>query len=94
MRISNINSIYTPINFYGAPKTNLQNNSLTKPNALKTGLTTAGAWFGFGIGLDYISRKIKLSKSPTKNSFMINSILAVGAGVYSGSHSSVSKSDK
>lgn len=48
----------------------------------KKGLETAGAWFGFGIGLDMISRKISVFKSPTKNSLFINGILALGAGTY------------
>jgi len=42
---------------------------------------TFGLWFGFGVGLDLLSRKIHISKSPFKNSLAINGILAtIAAG--------------
>ena len=49
---------------------------------MQDGLSTAGAWFGFGVGLDLISRKFPLSKSPTKNSIMTNGIIAGIAGLF------------
>ena len=57
---------------------------------LENGLKTAGAWFGFGVALDLISRNVCFSKSPMKNSIAINSILASTAGAAS-SLSSVKK---
>ena len=48
------------------------------------GLNTAGAWFLFGVGLDYISRKVSFSKSPFKNSLAINSIIGTIAGLATG----------
>ncbi len=53
-----------------------------KTNYKRDSLTTAGAWFGFGVGLDLLSRKCRFSKSPFKNSLAINSILAASAGGY------------
>ena len=44
----------------------IQNNKSVTP--VRDGLNTAGAWFGFGVGLDLLSRKIQFSKSPFKNS--------------------------
>lgn len=43
---------------------------------------TALAWFGFGVGLDFVSRKCSFFKSPAKNSLFINSMLACLAGGY------------
>ena len=86
MRITNINSIYTQQKFCSAQ--NIDNRLHQKKNSpIRTGLSTAGGWFAFGVGLDFASRKIQFSKSPTKNSIMINSILALGAGIYAGSTS-------
>lgn len=48
---------------------------------LNNGLNTAGVWFGFGIVLDLLSRKIKFSQSPLKNSFALNGIIGAGAGI-------------
>ena len=57
---------------------------------IENGLKTAGAWFGFGVALDLISRNVCFSKSPMKNSIAINSIIASTAGAAS-SLSSVKK---
>ena len=82
MRIENINYI-TPRVYFGVQK---NENLAAKPkqNPLQDGLTTAGAWFGFGVVLDLLSRKCRFSKSPTKNSFAINGILGLGAGIFTG----------
>lgn len=91
MRILNINSVYTPQHFCAAKNSTPKGAAVTHPNPLKSGLTTAGAWFGFGVGLDFLSRKVKFSSSPTKNSFAINAILALGAGTYTGINALIKK---
>ena len=83
MRISSINTTYTPVNFHN-PQTHKNTGSYTKEMAIKKGLGTAGGWFGFGIVLDMLSRHIKFSKSPTKNSLAINGLIGTCAGVVSG----------
>lgn len=45
------------------------------------GINTAGAWFGFGVALDFVTRKVSFSQSPVKNSLAINGIIAGVAGV-------------
>lgn len=85
MKVYNINSIMTPINF-GVKKYDKNNSVHTATNynnPLKECVTTAGAWFMFGVVLDFLSRKISFFKSPTKNSFAINGLIAVTAGVVS-----------
>ena len=47
---------------------------------MQDGLNTAGAWFGFGVVLDFVSRKCHFFKSPVKNSIVMNGIIGVGAG--------------
>ncbi len=79
-----VNKINYPVNSFCAVQ---QKSSLTKKNKvspMNDGLVTAGSWFGFGVALDLISRKCQFSKSPFKNSLAINSILGVGAGIYTG----------
>ena len=67
--------------FYGAQKSkNLSQNKVQQP--MHDGLSTAGAWFGFGVALDFVSRKCHFSKSPTKNSLLTNGIIATGAGIF------------
>lgn len=86
MRITNINSIYTQQQFSSVQNRNVGAHK-KKNSPIKTGISTACGWFAFGIGLDFASRKIQISKSPTKNSIIINSMLALGAGIYAGSTS-------
>lgn len=50
------------------------------PNPVRQSLKTVGVWLGFGVGLDFVCRKITLFKSPVKNSLFINSTLAAIAG--------------
>lgn len=47
-------------------------------------LYTTAAWFGFGFALDRVmAYGIKyLKTSPIKTSFILNSIIAAGAGIY------------
>ncbi len=51
---------------------------------ISTGLNTAAAWFCFGVGLDFVSRRVNFFKSPLKNSFAINGLIASTAGVVTG----------
>lgn len=77
MRIQNIQNLsYCASN----PRKVAQKNV----NPMKDGLTTAGAWFAFGVGLDLVSRKLQFSKSPIKNSLAINGIIGGGAGLFTG----------
>ncbi len=83
MRIVNNLTAGTKICFCNSGISNKQKNSISfKQNSIQKGASTAGAWFGFGIGLDFISRKLHFAKSPTKNSIIINGILGLGAGGY------------
>ncbi len=50
-------------------------------NKTQKALTTTTAWFTFGVGLDFVSRKCQIFKSPTQNSIFINSIIASTAGL-------------
>ncbi len=81
MRIQNIQN--TPIINYRAAnsKPAMQKKNV---NPMRSGLTTAGAWFGFGVALDLVSRKIQFSKSPMKNSLAVNGIIGGGAGIITG----------
>lgn len=58
----------------------IQNNK--SGTSIRDGLNTAGAWFGFGVGLDLLSRKVQFSKSPLKNSLALNSLISAGAGTF------------
>lgn len=87
MKVPNINPITHHISFCAAStnkplRTCATQNYTQKP--LPNALSTAGAWFGFGIALDFVSRKFQFTKSPTKNSLIINGIIAAGAGLYTG----------
>ncbi len=82
MRITPIqNQLHTP-NYTGnkkvSPKPTLNAKAVNNP--AKEVLTTTGAWFAFGVGLDFISRKLTFFKSPTKNSLAINGIISTLAG--------------
>lgn len=55
-------------------------------SAMGEALSTAGAWFGFGFGvvLDFISRRITFFHSPMKNSLAMNGVIGAGAGLITG----------
>ncbi len=80
-----INSI-TPHIYFCAKNQNSKYNHKEKTAAkpINNGLTTAGAWFSFGVGLDFLSRKISFSKSPFKNSLAVNGIISAAAGTAAG----------
>ena len=63
-------------------KSNKKVKKSSESNITSEALKTAGAWFGFGVGLDLVSRKFPLSKSPTKNSILTNGVIAAIAGIY------------
>ena len=85
MRIQSIQN-YPCSQICYARKTKVAQNSMittTKPKTpLLDGLSTFGAWFGFGVGLDIISRKCQFSKSPMKNSLAINGLIGTIAGLF------------
>ena len=89
MKIQNI----TPAQVFCAKnyKVTLKNNT---PKPVHEGLTTAGAWFGFGVGLDFVSRKFHLSKSPTKNSLALNGLVGSAAGLFTAWQVSHNKSSE
>lgn len=53
-------------------------------SAMGEAISTAGAWFGFGVVLDFISRRITFFHSPFKNSVAMNGIIGAGAGLITG----------
>lgn len=83
MKVNPINTTYIPVNFHN-PKNQKSSPAFSKTQAVKKGISTAGGWFGFGIVLDILSRHIRFSKSPTKNSFALNGLIGTCAGVVSG----------
>lgn len=78
MRVQRIQNISPKVSF-GVQKKNINSTySISVP--MQDGLSTAGAWFGFGVVLDFVSRKCHFFKSPVKNSIVMNGIIGVGAG--------------
>lgn len=75
-------------------KYNKKVKSSSDSNLASEALKSAGAWFGFGVGLDLVSRKIPLSKSPTKNSILTNGIIAAIVGIYTLIHGMCSNHKK
>ena len=67
---------------------NIQNNGKNNPADLKTPMQkaadTAALWFGFGVGLDLLGRKIKPFRSPLKNSVAINGVISSVAATATG----------
>ena len=88
MNVQRINYITQSV-YFGAQK----KHSTKVNDPLKNSLGTAGAWFGFGVGLDFLSRKCQFSKSPLKNSLALNGIIASGAGIYTGYQAMRQKSE-
>ena len=80
MRIYSIDCIRPQNSFGGNKSSSILQNRPVQP--MRDGLYTAGAWFGFGVVLDFLSRKCRFSKSPFKNSLAINGIIAGGAGIF------------
>ena len=82
-----------PVNFTAQKRYNNQNiNHKKSQTPLNEGLTTAAGWFGFGFGLDFISRRWgNFTKSPFKNSLILNGIIGSGAGIFTGTKALLSK---
>ncbi len=85
MRIQNIQN-YPSSQICCAKKMNSPQKttgSILQPKTpLTDGLNTFGLWFGFGVGLDLVSRKCQFSKSPMKNSLAINGLIGAAAGLF------------
>ena len=80
MRVQKVDNFSHKVSFCAQKNKKNPISNMSAP--MQDGLSTAGAWFGFGVGLDLISRKFPLSKSPTKNSIMTNGIIAGIAGLF------------
>lgn len=82
MRIQNIQN-YPSSQVCRAKKMDSPQGSILQPKTpLTDGLNTFGLWFGFGVGLDLVSRKCQFSKSPMKNSLAINGLIGAAAGLF------------
>lgn len=88
MRISNITyPVAYKCTSFAASNLAKQNNKPKQPQASKEpriihdSLSTVLSWFGFGVVLDLISRKITFSKSPLKNSVALNGVIGLSAGL-------------
>ncbi len=79
MRVQRIQNISPKVNFGVQKKNTNPTHSISAP--MHDGLSTAGAWFGFGVVLDFVSRKCHFFKSPVKNSIVMNGLIGIGAGV-------------
>lgn len=84
MRIQKIS--FTSQNRYKNNNNKRKNTyEVTSESPLKEGLNTAAAWFAFGVGLDFVSKKMgNFSKSPVKNSIIINGLISAAAGAFVG----------
>lgn len=83
-----------PINFTAQTKYKKTNINPKSQNTtpVKDGITTAAAWFSFGVGLDYVSRHYgNFTKSPMKNSLLLNGIIGAGAGIFTGTKALLSR---
>lgn len=86
MRINSVNIINNKI-YNTRQRIAFSSNSAAKNSSsqvVNRTLQTTVAWFGFGIALDMLSRHLKFSKSPFKNSIAVNGLIAAGAGIVTG----------
>ena len=81
MQVQSIN-FYNKNNVYFARNSTKVHSNFRSTKTFQDAASTAGAWFTFGLGLDFVSRKFQFSKSPTKNSIILNGINASVAGGY------------
>lgn len=95
MRIQSVQTYQNNKNCNFKSKNRTVNGQVAKPSPTKEALKTGGIWLGFGLGLDFVCRKIVVFKnSSTKNSLFINGILALGAGIYTFAKNQVKMPDK
>lgn len=78
MRVQKVNNFSHRVNFCAQKNKKNPISNMSAP--MQDGLNTAGAWFGFGVVLDFVSRKCHFFKSPIKNSIAMNGLIGVGAG--------------
>ena len=82
MKVQNI--MYTPCPVFTRGAGGAKNKHSNANKQFTDGINTAAAWFCFGVGLDFVSRRINFFKSPLKNSFALNGIIASTAGAVTG----------
>ena len=78
MRVQKIDNFSRGVNF--CAQKNKKNPISNMSTPMQDGLSTAGAWFGFSVVLDFVSRKCHFFKSPIKNSIAMNGLIGAGAG--------------
>lgn len=82
MRITSVNHTNSPVNFHN-PRRKSSTPAFSQRQVISKGLGTFCGWFGFGVVLDALTRHIKLSNSPIKNSVAVNGLIALCAGAVS-----------
>lgn len=92
MRVQKVNNFSHRVNF--CAQKHKKNPLQTMSAPMQDGLSTAGAWFGFGVVLDFVSRKCHFFKSPVKNSIAMNGLIGLGAGAVTCAKDEFSKSKK
>lgn len=82
MKVYSITNPNTTLTYNGGNKKINTTAPIAKQqrSPLHESLNTTGAWFAFGVGLDWISRKFSFFKSPMKNSLVINGTISIAAG--------------
>lgn len=78
MRVQKIDNFSHKVSFCAQKNKRNPLKSMSAP--MQDGISTAGAWFGFGVILDFISRKCHFFESPVKNSIAMNGVIGLGAG--------------
>ena len=97
MKVDSINTpVYSNTQNYGSKNIKVKPTPIVQPkttqvSAMHEALSTAGAWFGFGVVLDFLSRKVSFFKSPFKNSLAMNGVIGAGAGLITGVKTEFSK---
>lgn len=78
MRVRKVDNFSHKVSF--CTQKNKKNPISNMSTPMQDGLSTAGAWFGFGVVLDFVSKKCHFFKSPIKNSIAMNGLIGAGAG--------------
>ena len=77
MRVQKVDNFSHKVNFCAQKNKKNPISNMSAP--MQDGLNTASAWFGFGVVLDFVSRKCHFFKSPIKNSIAMNGLIGAGA---------------